>query len=666
MSFRLRFLLPCLGSLLFAASPGASAQLSETTQHGEPLVVVASTTLVWADTPSPGALDWPSAEAWAASLNTFVNADGTVGYGGYTDWHLSTANQTIYLLVNELDGTGFGPFAHLTPNIYYYWLGTSGPAAGQAYLWVVPGSYLSWDTDSAGINTGLPTGAMAVRGTLIGQTCDGQTGSGQAGGSGTFSVVEIPPAAAYPTIPPTGLALNACGAVTGTFSPFGYNIQQHVFLYQNGVTEDLKDDAATCGAGAIGYAINSSGVIAGAFCYPAEQQGFFTWNYGTYLDELPGNIGVYSAWASAINTSGLAAGTLQVTTGTSGCPANYYHPFLYNPNALGTGITDLNSSIQAIGGCGGQGLAINDSGQIAGYFTDNHSNPHAYLYSAGTVADLGNLGYQFAYAYGVNASGQVTGDSYTCSGCGPDAFLYTAGNATIGVTCHPSTPVSPNSSAEICDLGNLGGLGGSQGNGINASGQIVGQSWTTGNAAQHAFLFSNNSMLDLNSEIASSSPSPCTPVNGTSPCTLTNAVAINDSGQILAQGYLNSNPTQTVSFLLTPTSAAALTATVTATSINSSGNYVVTITITDTGNSPANGVELTSASIVVVQSGKAVSIPTSTALPTVLDGVVPGATETLTLSFPATAGAAGAAAALRWNLTSSTGSAGGTLRFALP
>src|ERR1700722_8723667 len=104
MNFRVRFLLPCLGFLFFVAPPGANAQLSVITQHGEPLVIDASTDLVWADTPSPGGL-WgpgtfcPSVEAncWPASLNTFTNADGTTGYGGYTDWYLASASQLVHL-----------------------------------------------------------------------------------------------------------------------------------------------------------------------------------------------------------------------------------------------------------------------------------------------------------------------------------------------------------------------------------------------------------------------------------------------------------------------------------------------------------------------------------------------------------------------------------------
>jgi probable HAF family extracellular repeat protein len=76
-------------------------------------------------------------------------------------------------------------------------------------------------------------------------------------------------------------------------------------------------------------------------------------------------------------------------------------------------------------------------------------------------------------------------------------------------------PVVP-SSYNITDLGTLGGAY-SVPNAINASGQVAGNSLTTGNAAVHAFLWNNGKMQDLGTLGGANSA----------------ALAINASGQVV-------------------------------------------------------------------------------------------------------------------------------------
>ena len=54
----------------------------------------------------------------------------------------------------------------------------------------------------------------------------------------------------------------------------------------------------------------------------------------------------------------------------------------------------------------------------------------------------------------------------------------------------------------MTDLGTLGGTE-SWAQGINASGQVVGSSYTTGNHAWRAFLYNGSTMTDLNTLIRS-------------------------------------------------------------------------------------------------------------------------------------------------------------------
>ena len=87
----------------------------------------------------------------------------------------------------------------------------------------------------------------------------------------------------------------------------------------------------------------------------------------------------------------------------------------------------------------------------------------------------------------------------------------------------------------------LGSLGGTNGvaNALNNSNQVVGWSQIA-NGAQHAFLYANGSMQDLNSLIPSSSG-----------FVLTSAVGIDSAGDIVAYGTSPSG--QTDEYLLTPT-----------------------------------------------------------------------------------------------------------------
>jgi probable HAF family extracellular repeat protein len=86
------------------------------------------------------------------------------------------------------------------------------------------------------------------------------------------------------------------------------------------------------------------------------------------------------------------------------------------------------------------------------------------------------------------------------------------------------------------DLGTLDGSG-TQAMGINTGGQIVGKAYRPG--YQTAFLYDNDTIVDLNSEIAPSSG-----------WTLREAYAINDNGWIVGDGINASG--QPHAFLLTP------------------------------------------------------------------------------------------------------------------
>ena len=92
-----------------------------------------------------------------------------------------------------------------------------------------------------------------------------------------------------------------------------------------------------------------------------------------------------------------------------------------------------------------------------------------------SVKDLGTLGGTSSSAYGINASGQVVGNSNPAGSGAKRAFLY--------------------SNNVMTDLGTLGG-GSSYATAINDAGQIAGSAFTASNEWR-AFRYSNGTMTDF-------------------------------------------------------------------------------------------------------------------------------------------------------------------------
>jgi probable HAF family extracellular repeat protein len=228
----------------------------------------------------------------------------------------------------------------------------------------------------------------------------------------------------------------------------------------------------------------------------------------TDLGVLPGGTNSY---AYAINALGQITGNSD-GTGFGG------HAFLYSRS---TGMVDIG---------GWFGFGINSSGQVTGY-AGFPTGVHAFLYSSGSMSDLGTLaGTPTSIGFGINDSGQVTGSSGTGGALGgpggspithpSQAFIYSS-----GMTGLPFVP----------------GYTDSQGNGINATGQITGavSAPTTSNSGpSHAFVYTPGVGVTLIPGVSEGS-------TGT---------AINDSGQVA--GYTSipgcSGCSGTASFVYTP------------------------------------------------------------------------------------------------------------------
>jgi probable HAF family extracellular repeat protein len=145
---------------------------------------------------------------------------------------------------------------------------------------------------------------------------------------------------------------------------------------------------------------------------------------------------------------------------------------------------------------------VNASGQVMGDSMSTSGQVNAFLYSNGVLTNLGTLGGNpYSFAFGVNATAQAVGESGPFAGSAANhAFLYSNGMMT--------------------DLGTLGGAT-SSARGINDKGQVVGVA-TTSEGIGHPFLYQKGVMTSLG-DLAGQPPGGI-------------ARAINAAGQIVGTG----------------------------------------------------------------------------------------------------------------------------------
>ncbi len=241
--------------------------------------------------------------------------------------------------------------------------------------------------------------------------------------------------------------------------------------------------------------INASGQVVG-YCDASERylpitraflySGGAMSDLGTLLD--PDEYVGGSSEARCINDLGQVVGYSDTAEG------NWEeHAFLYSGGTM----TDLGV---LPGHTRSEATGINASGQVVGYCTTPEGENHAFLYSGGAMSDLGTLpGWTTSQATGINAAGQVVGYGSSAGG-ETRAFIWSGGT--------------------MVDLGTLPGGSESYALGINDSGQVVGYAGTS-LGTYHAFLYSGGVMVDL----------------GTLGGNRSEALAINASGQVVGWSY---------------------------------------------------------------------------------------------------------------------------------
>jgi probable HAF family extracellular repeat protein len=291
------------------------------------------------------------------------------------------------------------------------------------------------------------------------------------------------------------MGINASGQVVGASSG-------HPVLWQSGgITElgtfvkgnygsanGINDATASHPVQVIGDVIQSTGYpLAAVWDLPSASNGKIS---VTNLGTLPG--GRFSD-AKGINSIGQVVGD-SATGALDAAGRDIYHAVLWQNGHM----TDLG----ALGGDDSTATGINSSGEVIGYATTAPPDPnappelaytyHAFLWQNGTVTDLGTLpGVSNSHAYGINATGQVVGES-------GHAVLWQNGTIT--------------------DLNGLLSAGSGwvlyQANAINDAGQIVGYG-VNPQGLTHAFLLtpSVQTAQPTTATQGTATPSPLAPVS---------------------------------------------------------------------------------------------------------------------------------------------------------
>ncbi len=282
--------------------------------------------------------------------------------------------------------------------------------------------------------------------------------------------------------------INDSGLVVGGSRTAGSTLYQPVeYSYASGTLTSLASAWGVSAGGA--YAINSAGDIAGAARIGGGSTQAVLYSGGTLTALGYGSGGANYSYAYGINASGTVVGEAD----TFNAGGNFLNS---------TGFVYSQGTLTPLGGAGSGAYGVNASGQVVG----QDSQGHAFIYSSGSMQDLGTLSAgTFSYANAINDAGVAVGVSYLDPDLNTNhAFAYSNGAMT--------------------DLGTLGGLY-SNANAINGAGFIVGNATTAG-GDQHAVLWQAGKTIDLNSVAPAG-------------WTLTDATGINNFYQIVGTGIHN-------------------------------------------------------------------------------------------------------------------------------
>jgi probable HAF family extracellular repeat protein len=190
--------------------------------------------------------------------------------------------------------------------------------------------------------------------------------------------------------------INDAGTVVGT--TYDSSGQAHATIWSGAGTTVL-------GADSYALAINASGEVVGG-----NGEAFAV--IGGQLESLASVPGINWSSAYGVNNGGTVVGDGQLANGS-------FRGIVWNPNGTAT-------MLGTFGGSSSQANGVNASGEVVGFASLASGYQHAFSEIGGAMVDLGTLGGGSSFAYGVNDSGEVVGYSWLADG-GQSAFLYDNG-----------------------------------------------------------------------------------------------------------------------------------------------------------------------------------------------------------------------------------------------
>jgi probable HAF family extracellular repeat protein len=363
-------------------------------------------------------------------------------------------------------------------------------------------------------------------------------------------------------------AINGAGQVAGSSSLTG-STPLHAFRYSQGTLTDL---GTLGGQQSEAFGINDSAQVVGYANTASGADHATLWNGATPTDL--GTNGATNSYAYAVNNSTQIAGTAGCAPGTEPQPATaplqcLGTATLWSGTPIAAATLPVDTTVGPTGAAGA--FAIDEGGSVVGavyYPTAQNTSPTHWI--AGVPTDLAVFGFDPNFAFGINSSGVIVGSLNVYDGPLIAAY-WTSPTAYILFN-------QPNSGAIT-----------QQAYAINDGGQVVGTGAAPSEQLAHATFWPSPTarFVDLNDTIR-----PQVAASNT----LTEARAINATGQIAANGFVVATGDQHA-YLLTPTtSAGAPTATLTATPAAVQVGQSFTLTWSSTnawacaaGGSSANG-----------------------------------------------------------------------------